>query len=207
MDRHDARTEQTSARPHIAVVEPNALAALGLRHILQEAMPGAAVDTFGTLAELEANRPERYFHYFVDISIVLRHRAFFLEHQRKTIVLTAQDEEMPGLGDFHCLCVNQPEELLVRQLLTLAQHAHKGGRNLPPTLRQGKGGLLTGREVEVLTLIVEGLINKEIADRLHIGLATVITHRRNIMEKLGARSVSALTVYAVMNGYVDINRI
>ena len=54
---------------------------------------------------------------------------------------------------------------------------------------------------------VQGYINKEIADRLHIGLATVITHRKNIMEKLGMKSVSALTIYAVMHGYVDINKI
>ena len=58
-----------------------------------------------------------------------------------------------------------------------------------------------------MTLIVQGLINKEIANRLNIALATVITHRRNIMDKLGVKSVSALTVYAVMHGYVDINRI
>ena len=67
--------------------------------------------------------------------------------------------------------------------------------------------MLSDREIEVLSLIVQGFINKEIADRLNIGLTTVITHRRNIMEKLGVRSVSALTIYAVMNGYVDINKI
>ena len=39
------------------------------------------------------------------------------------------------------------------------------------------------------------------------GLTTVITHRKNIMEKLGMKSVSALTIYAVMHGYVDINKI
>ena len=61
--------------------------------------------------------------------------------------------------------------------------------------------------MEVMTLIVQGHINKEIADRLNIALATVITHRRNIMDKLGLKSVSALTIYAVMHGYVDINKI
>ena len=66
---------------------------------------------------------------------------------------------------------------------------------------------LSVREVEVMSLVVKGFINKEIADRLNISLATVVTHRRNIMEKLGIRSVSALTVYAVMHGYVDINEI
>ena len=50
-------------------------------------------------------------------------------------------------------------------------------------------------------------INKEIADLLCIGLTTVITHRKNIQEKLGIKSVSALTIYAVMHGFVDINHI
>ncbi|MBR6015855.1 MAG: response regulator transcription factor, partial [Prevotella sp.] len=98
------------------------------------------------------------------------------------------------------------ENQLVKSLLMLEQHAHGQGRNLPqmPTTKEKK---MTNREVEVLSLIVQGFINKEIADRLNIGLTTVITHRKNIMEKLGVRSVSALTIYAVMNGYVDINRI
>ena len=66
---------------------------------------------------------------------------------------------------------------------------------------------LTDREIEVLSLIVQGYINKEIADKLNISLSTVITHRRNIMEKLNAKSVSALTIYAVMQGFVDITNI
>ena len=67
--------------------------------------------------------------------------------------------------------------------------------------------ILSDREAEVMVLIVKGYINKQIADQLHIGLSTVVTHRKNIMEKLGLRSVSALTIYAVMHGYVDINKI
>ena len=70
-----------------------------------------------------------------------------------------------------------------------------------------KPNALTDRETEVLSLIAQGKINKEIADQLCIGLTTVITHRKNIQEKLGLKSVSALTIYAVTHGYVDINRI
>ena len=62
-------------------------------------------------------------------------------------------------------------------------------------------------EIEVLVLITKGLINKEIADKLNISLTTVITHRKNITEKLGIKSVSGLTIYAVMNGYIEADRI
>ncbi|MBR5441139.1 MAG: response regulator transcription factor, partial [Prevotella sp.] len=155
---------------------------------------------------LEANDPEGYFHYFVAMNLVLENRSFFLEHRRKTIVLTTSTDPNVQMRDFHSLCVNQSENQLVKSLLMLEQHAHGQGQNLPqmPTTKEK---ILTNREVEVLSLIVQGFINKEIADRLNIGLTTVITHRKNIMEKLGVRSVSALTIYAVMNGYVDINKI
>ena len=193
-------------RPKIAIVDGNTLAAIGLRQMLQTVMPMMQVDVFGSFAELEANEPQAYFHYFVAMNLVLENRSFFLEHRRKTIVLTTSTDPNVQMRDFHSLCVNQSENQLVKSLLMLEQHAHGQGRNLPQ-MPMTKEKILTNREVEVLSLIVQGFINKEIADRLNIGLTTVITHRKNIMEKLGVRSVSALTIYAVMNGYVDINRI
>ena len=89
----------------------------------------------------------------------------------------------------------------------MEQHAHGSGQHLPPMPKVLQQKILTDREIEVMSLIVQGYINKEIADKLNIGLATVITHRKNIMDKLGVKSVSALTIYAVMHGYVDINKI
>ena len=59
----------------------------------------------------------------------------------------------------------------------------------------------------MLSLVVRGLMSKEIADRLHISLPTVNTHRKNICEKLGVKSVPALTVYAVMHSYVELRQI
>ena len=50
-------------------------------------------------------------------------------------------------------------------------------------------------------------INKEIADKLNISLTTVISHRKKKKKKLGIKSVSGLTVYAVMNGYIEADRI
>ena len=91
--------------------------------------------------------------------------------------------------------------------MILEQHAHGKGENLPPMPEILNRKILSDREIEVMSLIVQGYINKEIADKLNIGLATVITHRKNIMDKLGMKSVSALTIYAVMHGYVDINKI
>ena len=194
-------------RPHIAIIDPNTLAVLGLKQLLQNVMPIATIDTYGSMAELMANNPEQYMHYFVSMNIVLEKKSFFTERQRKTIVLTLSLNSGNTLTEFHSLCINVPESELVRSLLTLQHRGHANGRNMPemPKILQQK--ILSDREIEVMSLIVQGYINKEIADKLNIGLATVITHRKNIMEKLGMKSVSALTIYAVMHGYVDINKI
>ncbi|MBE6261804.1 MAG: response regulator transcription factor [Prevotella sp.] len=197
----------SSPRPKIAVIDSNTLAVLGLKQLLLNIIPFMTVDTFGSMAELEANQPDVYMHYFVSLDILLSNRTFFTERRRKTIVLTLSLSDTSQPADFHSLCINQPEPQLIRQLLLLEQHAHGQGQHLPPTPQILQRKILTDREIQVMALIVQGYINKEIADRLHIGLSTVITHRKNIMEKLGMKSVSALTIYAVMHGYVDINKI
>lgn len=194
-------------RPKIAIVDANTLAVLGLKQMLQHVMPIMTVDTYGSFAELTANNPEQYFHYFVAMNVVLENKAFFSEHCRKTIVLTLSLDSTSQLSEFHSLCINVPEQELIRSLLALEQHAHGHGQNLPPMPKALQQKVLSDREIEVMSLIVQGYINKEIADKLNIGLATVITHRKNIMDKLGMKSVSALTIYAVTHGYVDINNI
>ena len=194
-------------RPWIAIIDPNTLSALGLKHILQNVMPIMTIDVYGSFSELAANEPDKYFHYFTAMNVVLENKAFFQERKRKTIVLTLSLDTMSQLSDFKCLYINVPEDQLVRSILTLQQHAHGHGEHLPPMPDILKQKILSDREIEVMSLIVQGYINKEIADKLNIGLATVITHRKNIMDKLGMKSVSALTIYAVMHGYVDINKI
>lgn len=196
-----------SNRPKIAIIDPNTLSVLGLKSILQTVMPIMTVDTFGSFTELEANHPEQYFHYFVSMNVVLENKPFFLAQRKKTIVLTLSLDTMSQLSEFHSLCINVPESELVRSLLMLEQHAHGHGQNLPPMPKVLQQKILSDREIEVMSLIVQGFINKEIADKLNIGLSTVITHRKNIMDKLGLKSVSALTIYAVTHGYVDINTI
>ena len=195
---------QNHSTPKIAIIDPNTLAVLGLKSLLQNVMPIVQVDTYGSYVELEANHPEQYFHYFVSMNIVLQNRSYFTEFRYKTIVLTLSIDTNTQLSGFNCLCVNVPEKQLIKSLLALQQRAHSHGRNLPPMPRQN---ILSDREIEVMSLIVMGFINKEIADKLNIGLPTVITHRKNIMDKLNIKSVSAMTIYAVLNGYVDINKI
>lgn len=62
---------------------------------------------------------------------------------------------------------------------------------------------LSEREIEVVKLVAIGKTNKEIAGELFISFHTVISHRKNITEKLGIKSISGLTVYAVLNKLID----
>ncbi len=63
---------------------------------------------------------------------------------------------------------------------------------------------LTGREREVLQLIVEGYINKEVATQLKISLKTALAHRNNIMQKLGIHRQADLIRYALKEGITTI---
>lgn len=64
---------------------------------------------------------------------------------------------------------------------------------------------LSRREKDILVEIAKGLTNKEISEKLHLSVNTVMTHRKNITRKTNIKSVSGLTVYALLNGFVDID--
>ena len=66
---------------------------------------------------------------------------------------------------------------------------------------------LSEREKDVIIALVQGMANKEIADHLCISINTVITHRRNIARKLQIHSPAGLTIYAIVNGLVDISSV
>ena len=195
---------------------------LGLRSIIERIVPIAEVCTFTSAEEMSASG-EKFIHSFVSAHIFIENTTYFLERGIRPIILTDSAAPIANLAGIPHLNINQDESSLVRDILRLHQGAHHSSRDSHHAhCRQNEEHrcnphhhspqmcnkeVLSPREIEVLSLIVKGLLNKEIADRLNIGLTTVISHRRNIVEKLGMRSVSALTIYAVMRGYVNINEI
>jgi len=66
---------------------------------------------------------------------------------------------------------------------------------------------LSKRETDVLVAVAKGMMNKEIADQMNISIHTVISHRKNITRKTGIKSVSGLTVYALLNNLIDENEL
>lgn len=64
---------------------------------------------------------------------------------------------------------------------------------------------LTPREREIFQLLAEGLKNHEVADRLHVSVKTVETHRAHIMEKLGLNNIAELVKYAIEIGVLQLD--
>lgn len=89
-------------------------------------------------------------------------------------------------------------------LLPLAELLEKGHTKVEASAdEKDTQDVLSDREKEIVKEIARGLTNKEIADKLFISVFTVTTHRKNITQKLGIKTIAGLTVYALMNGLIS----
>ncbi|MDD3356235.1 MAG: LuxR C-terminal-related transcriptional regulator, partial [Dysgonamonadaceae bacterium] len=94
------------------------------------------------------------------------------------------------------------KELSNSDIVTLQQSiSTENHRHLP------KKNLLTRRETEILKLIAQGNLNKQIADKLNISINTVLTHRKNILSKTGIKTASGLTLYSISHGLLSPNEL
>ena len=182
-------------RPKMAIVDPNTLAVLGLKQILQNVMPIMVVETFSTFQEFSDAGPDTFYHYFVAQVVVLENRQFFSQRIHKTIVLTITKDPNSQLSGFHSFCINVPEEELVKAILKIEQYGHSGGKNLPEMPQVLKNKILSNREIEVLSLIVQGLINKEIAEKMYLSEGTIRNYLSLLLEKLNLRDRTQLAIY------------
>lgn len=201
----DIVTKMNPKSATLAIADPSILSAIGLEKILTEMIPSVDIKTFGTFEALQAADKGQFAHYFISSRIYFEHTAYFRDNARRSIVLVHGDMQIQGVPTLN---VCQGEKLLVKSIMSLHRQGHRSvshpSGNQPPT---NVATLLSPRETEVTILLAKGFINKEIADRLNIGTTTVITHRKNIMEKLGARSLVDIIIYAVVNGLVDVGEL
>ena len=215
----EEQIQANSKDVELAVIDANTLCCVGLKSMLQDLVPHATVRVFSSFSELMRDTPFGYVHYFVSFSIYFQQVEFFQKLGHR-VVLLVQNAEQSQRVHLPALDVSLPEAQLIVQILHLRQMGgrHGEGRMQEPfhgpdygTRRLPRNPQaqpeLSAREVAVLSLMVRGLINKEIAERLSIGLTTVITHRKNIQDKTGIKSLSGLTVYAILNGYVRVEEI
>ena len=195
-----------SQRPTFAIVDPNTLSAIGLQKILTELVPMIDIRIFRTFDDLQIADDGQFAHYFIASRIYFEHTAFFRENAHQSIVLVNGALQIQGVPTLN---VCQSEKLLVKSIMALHSQGHHHAMSQHPGFMppQKDTALLSPRETEVTVLLAKGCINKEIANQLNISTTTVITHRKNIMEKLGARSLVDIIIYAVVNGLVDVGEL
>lgn len=187
-----------------AIIDPNTLMCLGLQQILTEMLPMVETEVFTSFQDLENQDKEQnlFLHYFVSSRIYFEHSTFFRQNPKKSIILVNGDMQISGM---HTLNVCQSEPMLMHDLLMLRNMGK--APIMPQVSVEHREQQLSTREIEVAILLCKGLINKEIADRLDISITTVISHRKNIMEKLHARSLADIIIYSVMNGLVSVEEL
>jgi len=110
---------------------------------------------------------------------------YILKNSGKAVVLKAVDDVLAGKTHYD----DNVMELFVK--------------NIKRERRVEKTKPLTEREMEVLLLIVKEFTSREIAEQLYISKQTVDTHRINIMQKTGAKTLVGLIKYAVNAGLVN----
>ncbi|MDD2358679.1 MAG: helix-turn-helix transcriptional regulator, partial [Thiovulaceae bacterium] len=102
--------------------------------------------------------------------------------------------------------LTQHERLRTLLLETLVKEI-PNRKGLSEIKKKRNPGELTTRENDVLKLVVKGRLNKEIASELSISFNTVLTHRKNMISKLGIKSVPGLTLFAYISGLVSSQEI
>lgn len=182
----------------IAIILPDTLQSIGLQTLLTDYFPPVEVCWFPTFEAFSASGGNDTFdYYFTSPESLVLYADYFLPRRSKTIVLIDGAEGAGGLSNSSHITIKAPQEIIIEQLQQLLAGDNSG--NISGETNKD----LSVREIDVLQLIVKGITNKEIADKLNISLNTVLSHRKNITAKLGIKTVSGLTFYAIMNGIIS----
>lgn len=182
----------------IAIILPDTLQSIGLQTLLTDYFPPVEVCWFPTFEVFSASGGNDTFdYYFTSPESVVLYADYFLPRRSKTIVLVDGAEGVGGASNSNHITIKASQEIIIEQLQQFLAGDNSG--NISGETNKD----LSIREIDVLQLIVKGITNKEIADKLNISLNTVLSHRKNITAKLGIKTVSGLTFYAIMNGIIS----
>jgi FixJ family two-component response regulator len=191
------------ADPIVFVVDDDPLIRDGIRSLLKSV--GLHVETFGSARDfMLAKRPDAPTCLVLDVRLP---NLGGLDLQRELIAANVQIPIIfiTGHGDIP-MCVRAMKEGAMEFLTKpirgqdLLDAVHKAIARDRTSRRQWtelaevrrRFDSLTPREKEVLDLIVAGLLNKQIADKLGIGELTIKTHRAHVMQKTEAESLAHL---------------
>ena len=192
--------------PCFAIINRNTLTSISLRGMLWEIYDHVEVHIYRTLDDMIRDSNRHFVHFFVSTDILFSHADEFETLKDQTTVLTEGSNLAIENAGFKVLDCTRKEKEIKSRLMEI-ELERRWYRSDGATQGQKIADSLSAREKEVLILIVKGMINKEIAEKLNISTPTAIFHRNNICEKLQTRSIGKLTVYAVLTGLIDISEI
>jgi len=193
----------------IIIIHPSQIVRQGVIALIRGRIDWSYIDCSGLdeLAPYRSIRNSRIV-FVVDPQLVKNGSAAELEGFRETnsiktlhLALDENNDPSDATGDFF-ISINASKE----QFLSRLDHLIGSVGNLVP--KKGQESMsLTDRECDILKLVALGKSNKEMAHMLSISIHTVITHRKNITDKLNIKSISGLTVYAILNRLLDAENI
>lgn len=186
----------------IVLIEPSEIVATGIGIIIDRNPEFCVVQTLGNPGYFNANNSE------IDIIIInpavidynerLDIRSYLGGTGAAIVALTHSNYEENVLRQYdECIGIYDNAARIAQKLKNAIEANAQNPKN---DINE-----LSSRERDILAAVAKGMTNKEIADAFNISIYTVISHRRNISQKLGINSIPGLTVYAIMNKLVDIS--
>ena len=190
-----------NSRINIAVIEPSQIIFEGLSYILMKFRRNIYLYRFNDLEELKNSLSNESFNLaIVNPAAVQNRLPDFIKLKNLqpgilwiALVYSFYDEEILQKFDDSISVTASPEQI-TNKIMQINQASEKNAQDD-----------LSEREIEVLTQMVKGFANKEIADNLNISVHTVISHRKNITEKTGIKSLSGLTIYAISRKIIPLD--
>lgn len=181
----------------VVIVHPAELIRRGLSSVLEE-LHTVKIHCYPAFSEIKADDYTAAQKLMIIVPVSCKFTDKLLELRTKV-----GNHELIGLVEAEG--EKYPEKVFdyILQLHTTADQVIKLAERFFKQDQQEVNDELTNREKEVLRLIALGNTNKTIADSLFISTHTVISHRKNITEKLGIKSIPGLTVYAIIQKIVD----
>lgn len=177
----------------IAVIISDTLLYLGIESLLDNYFHDVEIFHYVAFHEyIKKQQNDIYDNYITDVTTFISNIDYFLPRKSKLLILG----ETANVGQNAINIISTKQE--TEQIVETIKRCFAAEESALTQAENSKN--LSTRETSVLQQIVKGLTNKEIADRLNISLNTVLTHRKNITSKLGIKTVSGLTFYAIMNG-------
>ena len=137
-------------------------------------------------------------NFFTDPK-VMKVLSTFSGTTRFIILANNNSDQISGINYDGIINVNDSQNILLKKFKEITGKNSFIQKSTIP-------GEISKREADILKNIALGFSNKEIADKLFISAHTVVTHRKNITRKLGIKTVPGLTIYAIINKLIDIDK-